>query len=119
MSVSLPKDATLRDVVTLLDKPENFVRQVVGVMHKAAKECGEVVMRLGITGTGHAPNYRIEHGEDGTPIMAIDGANHKAWADGESFSAAPNWSTAVMTKEEVANLLGEIRGYPPTRQRAN
>ena len=119
MPVSLSKNATLRHIITLLDKPETFVRQVVGVMHQAAKECGEVVMRLGITGTGQAPNYRIEHAEDGSPIVAINGANHKAWADGENFSAAPNWSTAVMTKEEVANLLGEIREYRPARQRAN
>ena len=111
MPTSLAQNATLRDVVPSLDKPESFVRQVVGVMHEATKEYGEIVMRLGITGTGRAPNYRIERKEDGTPVLALDGANHKRWADGENFSSAPNWSTTVMTKDEVTALLGDSRGY--------
>lgn len=113
MPESLPKNATLRDLLSSLDKPESFVRQVVGVMHEAAKEYGEIIMRLGITGTGRAPNYRIERAEGGAPVMALDGANHKRWADGENFAAAANWSSDIMTKDEVANLLGEIRGYRP------
>lgn len=114
MSKSLPKDVTLRDVLPSLDKPKSFVRQVVGVMHEAAKDHGDIIMRLGVTGTGRAPNYRLESAAGGVPIMALDGANHKRWADGESFSSAPNWSTAVMTKDEVATLLGDIRGYRAT-----
>ena len=114
MPNSLPKNATLRDLLPTLEKPESFVRQVVGVMHEATKEHGAIVMRLGITGTGRAPNYRIERSEGGAPIMALDGANHKQWPEGENFAAAPNWSSAIMTKDEVANLLGEIRGYRPS-----
>lgn len=111
MSKSIPMDATLRDVLPSLEKPEAFVRQVVGVMHHAAKEHGPIVMRLGITGKGSAPNYRIEGAEGGSPFMALDGANHRPWADGESFSSQTNWSTVTMTKDEVTNLLGDIRGY--------
>ena len=118
MSKALPKDATLHDVLPSLDKPESFVRQVVGVLHEATKGHGNIVMRLGVTGTGQAPNYRIEHAAGGAPIMAFDGANHKPWPDGENFSSASNWSEAVMTKDEVANLLGAIRGYRPPTQRA-
>ncbi len=115
MKTSLSQDATLRDVLPSLDNPENFVRQALGVMHDATKEHGSVVMRLGITGTGRAPNYRLENAETGDPIMALDGANHRRWPDGEIFLAAPNWSTAVMSKDAVANLLGEIRGYSPPK----
>jgi len=117
MKTSLSQDATLRDVLASLDKPESFVRQALGVMHDATKEHGLVVMRLGITGKGSAPNYRLENAETGDPIMALDGANHKRWRDGENFSAAPNWSTAVMSKDAVASLLGEIRGYSPPKSK--
>ena len=119
MSEPLKKNATLRDLLSSLDKPESFVRQVVGVMHEAAKEYGEIVMRLGVRGTGRAPNYRIKRAEGGAPLMALDGANHKRWADGENFAAAPNWSSAIMTKHELANLLGEIRGYRPSGRGPN
>jgi len=111
MPVSLPKNATLRDVVPSLDKPESFVRQVVGVMHEVAKEHGDIVMRLGVTGTGRSPNYRVESALSGEQIMALDGANHKRWPDGENFSGVGTWSTAVMTKDEVSKLLGEIREF--------
>ena len=55
MPKALPKDATLHDVLPSLEKPESFVRQVVGVLHEATKEHGNVVMRLGVTGTGAKP----------------------------------------------------------------
>lgn len=110
MPTALAQDATLRDVLPSLPNPESFVRQVVGVMHEAAKEHGEIVVRLGITGTGKAPNYRIEDANSGAPLIALDGANHQRWPDGENFSAATNWSSAAMTKDEVAKLLGELRG---------
>ena len=118
MDTPRPPDATLRDVLASLDRPESFVRQALGVMLEVAKEHGPVVMRLGITGRGRAPNYRLENAETRDPIIALDGANHRPWPDGASFSAAPNWSTEVMSKDEVANLLGEVRGYsPPKRKR--
>ena len=109
---AIPPDGTLPDVLASVDKPESFVRQMLGVMQNVAKEHGPVVVRLGITGTGRAPNYRLESADSREPIMAIDGANHKPWAQGENFAGASNWSTAVMSRDEVASLLGEIRGYP-------
>lgn len=118
MPTALPRDATIRDVLASLSNPESFVRQVVGVMHEAAREHGEIVVRLGITGTGKAPNYRVESATSGVPLIALDGANHQRWPDGENFSAANNWSSAAMTKDEVAKLLGEIRGRPGLRRGA-
>lgn len=111
MDALLPENATLRDVVASLDKPESFVRQVLGTIHEGTKAHGPIVIRLGVTGKGRTPNYRLESAGNGEPIMAIDGANHKPWRDGDNFSGATTWSTEVMTKDEVASLLGEIRGY--------
>jgi hypothetical protein len=60
MTMKLARDTKLRDVLTTLTDPDRYVSQAFGVMHRATKEHGEVVMRLGITGTGKLPNYRLE-----------------------------------------------------------
>ncbi len=108
--MKLATDATLRDLLSRLADPDAFVSRTFGVMHKAAKTYGDVRMRLGITGTGQYPNYRIEDA-DGQPLMAINGANHEPWPEGETFDGAGTWSQASMTKQEVESLLGEIRNF--------
>lgn len=111
MSRTLPDAATLRDILWNLVDADAFVSQVFGVAHRATKDHGEVQIRLGVTGTGRLPNYRVEHANTGEPIFAVDGANHQRWPNGESFSGLANWSTAVMTKAQVEALLGEIRDF--------
>jgi len=80
------------------------------MMVEAKKLNGEVVVRLGIIGTGQAPNYRLEDGSE-RPFMAIDGATHRPCPDGEAFDTSENWSSNVMTEDEVKNLIGEIRPF--------
>lgn len=109
--MKLPKDATLRDLRPMLADPDAFVSRAYGVIHRAAKENGEVALRLGVMGTGQYPNYRIEHSESGEPITAYNGANHEPWPDGEKFDGAATWSDNTMTKSEVETLLGEIRNF--------
>ncbi len=111
MTNTLPDDATLRDLLATLDNKDAFVSQVFGVAHHASKEHGDIVIRLGVTGTGKVPNYRIEDATSGMPIIAINGANHQPWPEGEEFSAPNNWSRATMTKAQIEELLGEIRNF--------
>ncbi len=96
----------------MLPKAESFVRKVLGVMLQHKRAHGSVMMRLGITGTGQAPNYRIET-EAGEPIVAIDGANHEPWPEGASFEGSENWSTATMSEQDIKELIGEIRPFAP------
>ncbi|MDT0507602.1 hypothetical protein [Novosphingobium sp. MMS21-SN21R] len=112
MANTLAPDSTLLDLSGKIDDLEDFVRQVFGVMRLASKEHGAaLIMRLGITGAGRAPNYRLEMVETGQAVMAIDGANHRPWPDGSRFDAPANWSSSTMTLEQVQQLLGDIRGW--------
>ena len=113
MSNPLPKDATFKDLKTPRDSTERFVRNVLGVMGKAQKEHGPILVRMGVTGTGQAPNYRVED-PTGRPIFAIDGANHQPWPEGESFEGSENWSSASMLYEDVEEILRSITGYKGT-----
>lgn len=84
--MELPPDATLRDLKSMLADPDAFISRACGVIHRLRRH-GDVQMRLGVTGTGRFPNYRIEEAGSGKPIMAIDGANHEAWPDGANLRA--------------------------------
>ena len=107
---NLPADTTLADLRHVLADSGEFVRQVSGVMHSATKEHGPVVMRLGITGTGRLPNYRLESLASGAPLLALDGNSHKPWPEGADFTGAANWSRRTRSLEDVRALLGEVRG---------
>lgn len=110
MPFQLPPDSTLLSVRSGLADAEDFVRQVFGVMHDVQRHGGSVTMRLGITGKGRLPNYRLERASDGAVIDAIDGNTHRSWPEGAQFYGEKNWSSIVMTTEEVRSLVGEIRG---------
>ncbi|MEG3153464.1 hypothetical protein [Sphingomonas sp. RB1R13] len=109
--MGVPKDSTLRTVMPLLADRDAFVSRAFGVMHRQTRDHGHVAMRLGITGTGQFPNYRIEDAATGRAIVAIDGANHEPWPDGERFDATGTWSDSTMSKSDVESLLGEIRNF--------
>lgn len=112
MPADLPKDATLRELQPTLLNAESFIRKVLGVMVREKRNHGPVVMRLGVTGTGKSPNYRVED-LDGRAILAIDGANHEAWSDDARFEGPENWSNATMSEQDIKDLIGEIRPYSP------
>jgi hypothetical protein len=127
MIMPIPDDATIRDVLRLLTDPEEYVRGVLGNMHECRSHYGTASVKIGVTGAGHAPHYRIEYPVDGTTkfFAAYNGRNHEQREDwGEltldallgraSMPDHPlfreSWSTRVMQLEEVIALLGEIRG---------
>ena len=112
MPADLPRNSTLRELKPTLLNAESFVRRVLGVMLREKRTHGPVVIRLGITGTGKAPNYRIEDA-GGTAVLAIDGANHEAWSEGAKFEEPENWSSATMSEQDIKDLIGEIRPYSP------
>ncbi|HEY1932273.1 MAG TPA: hypothetical protein VGG99_09700 [Acetobacteraceae bacterium] len=109
----LPLDATIADVVSTLAKAEDYVRHVVSNLSRMQREYGTVVVRIGITGTGHLPNYRLDHADGPSePIAAFDGATHKPFSDVRKIDTE-NWSTGSMTYQEVRDLLGKLRGINP------
>ena len=110
MAKALSKDATFTDLRSSPQKAERFVRKVLGVLGKARKAHGDVRVRMGTTGSGLAPNYRVEE-PSGRPLFAIDGANHLPWPEGKSFEGQENWSTITMSQGEVEEVLRALTGY--------
>ena len=84
-------------------------------MRLQEKAGGAVVIRLGRTGTGRAPNYKLELAANGTFVAAYDGANHKSYDPLPGTGGDTFWSTATMSFDEVEGLLRNIRGLdrPP------
>lgn len=132
----LARDATIADVLATLAKRERYLRGVLQNLYTCQKQQrvqkGDVVARIGITGRGTFPHYRIDYYDDvdlsaiglGRRTMpatfgAFDGRTHKviaAFAEAsvqreESILKDEHWSTRSMSLEEVANLLGQIRGF--------
>jgi hypothetical protein len=125
-SLKLPEDAMIADITASLDNPADYVRGVLGNMVEYRKEHGSAVARIGITGRGIAPHYRIEPisesnqfiddiltgGDDlEKHFVAFHGRNHKRldWSSQELRGS--HWSRGRMDFEGVQRLLGELRNY--------
>lgn len=105
--MALSKDVTLRDLSATLIDQETFVAKALHVLRRELKNHPDVCLRLGVTGGGKAPNYRIE--TDDKILFPIDGANHERWEEGYGFEEPDNWSQRTMSFLEVEQLLREIR----------
>ncbi|MDO8943450.1 MAG: hypothetical protein Q7U75_09720, partial [Desulfobacterales bacterium] len=60
MTAPISRTATLLDERQRLAKPEEYVRQVLSNMVPLQRKHDGVIVRIGITGTGAFPNYRID-----------------------------------------------------------
>lgn len=133
----LPHDANLEYIVNngLVNRPSDWIRGVFGNLLKLPKEYGPYCVRIGLTGTGHSPNYRIEPineaertpEDDEATIFnipntprwaylearnnAFDGRNHKKTSR-LSGLAQDNWSTRTSTEQEIKDLLQRLRSVP-------
>jgi hypothetical protein len=122
----VPSDATIADVLSTLEKPEEYVRGVLKNLYACASREGNATVCICITGGGTTPHYRIDfspelpsgeqlHGTFG----AFDGTNHKPITSIEETTAgerenvplAEHWSTRSMTINDVRSLLRQIRGF--------
>ena len=100
-----PED-TIADVVPLLGNWEAYISQVLQTMHEMRRAHGDVVVRIGITGTGSRPSYRIDRTDTGETIAAYDAQTREPYQAGVD---SENWSLRSMTLDEVAQLLGSLR----------
>ncbi|MDQ2764454.1 MAG: hypothetical protein M3Y22_13555 [Pseudomonadota bacterium] len=115
MKESLSKDATIMDVVGSLRSPDAYVSGVFGKLHECRKVHGAAAVRIGITGRGLCPYYRILYDfTAGQPDSSdkIFGAyfdNHTPleWTTSEATNSL--WSSRFATYDEVRALLGEMR----------
>ena len=122
MPIKISNDATLSDIVSSLDNAKEYVRRVFGRMVEYRKDHGSAVLRLGTTGRGIAPHYRVqkEHSKTGEFLgyiledqpgyfTAFHGRSHKKLEWGAQELHTEHWSTRAMTFDEVQSLLGTLR----------
>jgi hypothetical protein len=111
MAVStIDRTATIADVIGHLSKPTDYVRQVLDHMLTCRRECGEPSVRIGVTGKGRSPHYRIEYPGDPIPTVfdTFHGASHKKLVD-EDFLRDEHWSQRSLSVGEIQTLLGDLR----------
>lgn len=129
----LPGNVTIRSLMHngLLHKPEEYIRNMWRNCLVFKKDHGAFRVRLGLSGTGQAPNYRIEFavapkeqptseeigdffaGRKSHPALdalvarnnAFSGRSHKISLTGLDHD---NWSTATQDEEEILSLLQEF-----------
>jgi hypothetical protein len=109
-TTKLKSDATIKDVLPTLEKPEEYVRIVLGhLMACKRKPHLDPRVRIGITGTGKMPYHKIvyltEAGTEGF-FAAYDGAHEFGGVIQDH-----TWSSAAMTITEVQSVLGDLRGF--------
>jgi hypothetical protein len=131
-------DATVEDIVGRLNAATEYVRRLSEHMWECRREFGMASVRIGVTGAGRAPNYRIEYIKDGDQLPSIfgvyNGLSHRKVEDlGEPAPVDPDvlfgdkepdpnaptnpdrflrgehWSTRVVSLDEVAVMLGNLR----------
>lgn len=107
MSYVISSNATLHDVVGTHFNIDQFVALVFDTMRKAKKEHGPVVIRLGVTGAGKLPNFRLD-AVSGAWKSAFDGVTRQPFDPGDN---EVNWSTEVMHFNDVEALLRKLRNY--------
>lgn len=115
---------TVRDVVATLNDPEDYVRGVFGNMMAFRRRRIEPAVRIGATGEGLMPHYRIEPASTGNSlkamaddigsfiehVIAFNGRNHRDMNWTAFQLQGDNWCRAVMSVDEIRTLLGELRG---------
>jgi hypothetical protein len=130
------RDAIVADVASGLDKPSEYVRHILANLWDCKGKHGNATVRIGVTGVGISPHYRIDYlcelpeiGKMEVNFGAFDGRNHKvirvieeaSVAKDESVLMKEHWSERSNTLDEIAALLGELRNFkrkvrstPPT-----
>jgi hypothetical protein len=100
-------DAIISDTVGSIVKPVEYVRKVFLRMHENREQ--NPVVRIGTTGTGPYPRYRLI-GVTTTGIESVIAAyNDNGTAVLTSQCTDEAWSTNSMNYKEVQDLLSKLR----------
>jgi len=128
----LPSNATVNEVVHLLDDPTAFIQGILENFVVYGYDPHSSVVRIGVSGFGSAPNYKIENqphhdtypipneqgGSTTVTLTAIPnhtfrGGNHSEMIELNDMCYGDKWSTATMTHRELQVLLGRVQTVPP------
>jgi len=89
-----------------LKEPRIFGAGVRQKLMTCAKQNGSASVKIGVTGRGYQPCYRVTYVKDGVEhIYGSYWDNHQPLDREDALN--PNWSTASMTVDEVDAFLKE------------
>ncbi len=129
MEQHLSPDATIADITHLLADAEEYVRRVMGNMVSGPYDRDRAVVKIGVSGGGTAPNYRIEYPADDQPDMVVlghtfivqpadtySGRSHKELSHlDDLYRRDEHWSTRTMSFADLQNLIGSLRAKRKSR----
>jgi hypothetical protein len=106
----------LSDAATILTERhrisslEVYLRTVIGHMRKCLNDHGNAHVRIGVQGTGSAPNHKVVFD------VASEERLFKAYSGADPFTGVEiqdrkTWSNARMSYVEVEDLLANVTGY--------
>lgn len=111
MPEQLPTDATIISIYDGLTYPSKYARGVLHKMLGCVRAHGNATVRIGITGTGQKPCYRVCYTDSagneqifgswwdmGDPLATEDAVNQ-------------NWSTRVVSHKELEDFLSDKLGH--------
>jgi hypothetical protein len=109
----ISEEATIADIVGTLNKPEDYVRCVLEHLWACKREHGSASVRIGVTGEGRAPNYRVEYPREGMKTTAVfevyNGLSHRP------IEGLGQWN---LTPQELLSLFGRntspVKELPPS-----
>ena len=108
----------LRDILAALGKPEKYLCGVLGDIILCRRMYGSADVRIGTTGRGIAPHYRIEPeaicfrrlSDDPCPdCVAYHGQSHKELKWEPDRLCDGSWSSQIWTIEDVQTFLSQMR----------
>ena len=101
----LKADETIATVWNYLTHKRPYGTGVFQKLRQCEKVYGNASVRIGVTGTGQKPYYRVFYTDEGGTRKIFNSFydNHEPLEDG--FAITQNWSTASMTTAELETFL--------------
>ena len=126
--MALKPDARITDILSMLADPVEYVRGIVESVIKHSFDKERCAIRIGVTGTGVAPNYSNEEPREPETIemkgevfwtinrerMVFNGRSHRRILE-DFFEEGESWSSVPMTFAKVQAVLGDLRRFKKSR----
>ena len=115
MPDKIAPDSTIETVWEKLTHQKPYVSGALQKMRQCTKANGNAQIKIGVTGTGQKPYYRIMY-LDKNEVLTIFGSyydNHEALENG--YVDTNNWSTATMSFAELETFYSNAIGYSGKR----
>jgi hypothetical protein len=115
MPETIPSDSTVESVWPHLTYQKDYVSGALQKMRQCNQAHGNSSIRIGVTGTGQRPYYRVTYNApDGSEqIFASFYDTHEPLENG--FVDSGNWSDKSMTFDELLNFYADKIGFKGKR----